>query len=231
MLNKKISYDEKVAKLSLESMLLFTWIIPHLDVKGRFFANSEIIKGQVCPYVDKLSVKKIDKCLLEIQKNDLILIYGNSHKYIEYKGFSKNQTITESRESPSEIPNPTQDELMSDVRVTQGEVKLSKDKVKLSKDKGEIEFDIFWDAYEKKVGKKDKLIKKWDKLSEEQKIKILSHIELYKKATPNKQYRKNPETYLNNESWNDEIIESKNNNINPKKEFEKNSGGEFEIIQ
>jgi len=25
-------------------------------------------------------------------------------------------------------------------------------------------------------------------------------------STPDKQYRKNPETYLNNKSWNDEII-------------------------
>ena len=137
MLNKKISYDEKVSKLSLESKLLFTWIIPHLDVKGRFFAESEIIKGQVCPFVDELPVKKISKCLLEIEKVGLINIYGEDHKYLEYCGFSKNQTITETRESPSDIPDPTQAKLMQESSTTQIQVKLSKDNISKEKIRGE----------------------------------------------------------------------------------------------
>ncbi len=32
------------------------------------------------------------------------------------------------------------------------------------------------------------------------------YIPKYKAAQPNKQYRKNPETFLNNKSWNDELI-------------------------
>jgi hypothetical protein len=35
--------------------------------------------------------------------------------------------------------------------------------------------------------------------------KIIDYIPEYKKATPDKQYRKHPSTFLNNESWNDEI--------------------------
>lgn len=73
-----------------------------------------------------------------------------------------------------------------------------------------IPFETFWDAYNKKVGKKSKLIAKWDKLTLETQKRILGHIKLYKQAQPNKQYRKNPETYLNNESWKDEIINDDN---------------------
>lgn len=67
-------------------------------------------------------------------------------------------------------------------------------------------FDDFWNCYEKKVGDKDKLIKKWNRLSQKEKEAIMEYIPLYKESQPEKQYRKNPETFLNNKSWNDELI-------------------------
>lgn len=78
----------------------------------------------------------------------------------------------------------------------------------------EISFDIFWDAYDKKVCRKC-CEKKWAKLKDSVKDKIISHVKEYVKATPNKQYRKNPETYLNNECWNDEIINYGNDSQQP----------------
>jgi hypothetical protein len=45
-------------------------------------------------------------------------------------------------------------------------------------------------------------------MSKEKKEKAIKYIEGYKKAQPDKKYRKNPDTYLRNESWNDEIINS-----------------------
>jgi hypothetical protein len=43
----------------------------------------------------------------------------------------------------------------------------------------------------------------------------MEHVAKYKQAQPDKKFRKNPETYLNNKSWNDEIIgtNGKQNNI------------------
>jgi len=66
-------------------------------------------------------------------------------------------------------------------------------------------FNDFWNAYDKKVGR-NYCEKKWNRLPNEIKEQIIQHVKEYVKATPNKQYRKNPETYLNNECWNDEII-------------------------
>ena len=51
-------------------------------------------------------------------------------------------------------------------------------------------FEEFWNDYEKKVGKKDKLIPKWRKLSDADKINIKAYIPLYKTAQPDKKYRK-----------------------------------------
>jgi len=74
-----------------------------------------------------------------------------------------------------------------------------------------IPFDVFWNTYDKKVGK-PKCEPKWNKLPEETQLEILKHLELYKESQPDKQYRKNPEVYLNNKSWNDEIIIRDNGN-------------------
>jgi len=66
-------------------------------------------------------------------------------------------------------------------------------------------FENFWDAYDKKVDRKD-CEKKWDKLRQPEKENILNNIPEYIKSTPDKQYRKNPETYLNDRAWENEII-------------------------
>lgn len=68
------------------------------------------------------------------------------------------------------------------------------------------DFDDFWDLYDKKVGKKSKLEKKWSKLSQSTKEKIMEYIPNYVISQPRKQYRMNPETFLNNDGWENEII-------------------------
>lgn len=78
------------------------------------------------------------------------------------------------------------------------------------------DFDRFWNLYDKKTGKV-KSQKLWAKLAKTEKETILNHIPLYKRATPEKQFRKNPETYLRNRAWEDEIIKPTNG---IKKDFE-----------
>lgn len=63
----------------------------------------------------------------------------------------------------------------------------------------------FWDKYEKKQDR-PKCEKKWKKINQEAREKIMLHLEDYILSTPDKQYRKNPLTYLNSESWENEII-------------------------
>lgn len=92
-------------------------------------------------------------------------------------------------------------------------------------------FDDFWDVYDKKVGKKEKIKKKWNRLSQAVKEKIIWHVELYKKAEPEKKYRKNPETYLNNESWNDEIIQSEGRNTNQPTDYNRFFSDNMEKIK
>lgn len=132
MLNKEISVNKKLPKVSTEAQLLFTWCIPHLDCEGKIFGNPDQIKGIVVPYLEKFTVKKVETYLKELSDVGLIFIYGNGCKYLYFIGFESNQRIDKSRESPSIIPNPTPAELQQNSSETPHEVKLSK--VKISKE-------------------------------------------------------------------------------------------------
>jgi predicted DNA-binding protein (MmcQ/YjbR family) len=68
-----------------------------------------------------------------------------------------------------------------------------------------VRFDEFWNLYDKRVNKQ-KAEKKWNSLSNQDRELAMEHLPSYIKATADKQYRKDPTTYLNNQSWNDEII-------------------------
>lgn len=85
-----------------------------------------------------------------------------------------------------------------------------KDMDKDKKKEVNIPFIIFWDLYDKKVGDKEKVESKWKSLSNKDRQSIIDYIPKYKESQPDKKYRKNPTTFLNNKSWNDEIIDSKN---------------------
>jgi hypothetical protein len=67
-----------------------------------------------------------------------------------------------------------------------------------------LSFDQFWILYDKKEGRKD-CERKYEKISEVNRKKIFETLPLYVQSTPDKKFRKNPETYLNGEHWNDEI--------------------------
>lgn len=74
-----------------------------------------------------------------------------------------------------------------------------------------ISFESFWDLYDKKRGDKTKLEKKWNNLNDDDRSAIMDFIPRYIIAQPDKLFRKDPETFLNNRSWNDEIINRKIN--------------------
>lgn len=120
-----------------------------------------------------------------------VLNYGKYQSLENYQVESKVERVveTQSKRSRNEVDTIT-------------ERKIKKEK------KDNIEFKIFWDLYDKKIGR-PKSEAKWNKLSLEDQEKILEYIPRYKVAQPDKKFRKNPETFFNNRSWEDEIIGEK----------------------
>lgn len=66
-------------------------------------------------------------------------------------------------------------------------------------------FEWWWNAYGKKVGKKDAQ-RVWLKLKAEEMQRCIDVVQDYVAATPEVRYRMNPLTYLHRRSWEDEII-------------------------
>lgn len=74
---------------------------------------------------------------------------------------------------------------------------------------GEVSFELWWDMYRKKRGRK-KAKQKWDRLTKQQQEACLRATPAYVESTPDVTYRKDPLTYLNGECWEDEIINNPN---------------------
>ena len=73
--------------------------------------------------------------------------------------------------------------------------------------KGDDDFEKFWTMYDRKVAKPH-CQRMWAKLTKAQKAEIFERLPAYIAATPDKQYRMHPATYINpaNKRWQDEII-------------------------
>jgi len=68
-----------------------------------------------------------------------------------------------------------------------------------------IEFDVFWNLYNKKVGDKKKCSDKWNKLKDDDRQKIIDTLPAFISKIKDKQFQPFPETYLNQNRWNDDI--------------------------
>lgn len=66
-------------------------------------------------------------------------------------------------------------------------------------------FEKFWDLYDKKRNR-EKCMKMWKGLSDKDQEDIMAYLPKYRESQPNKLYRKDPSTFLNQKSWNDELI-------------------------
>lgn len=109
---------------------------------------------------------------------------------------------------------------MSDVYTINGRefVAKIKEAIQLLKDNGykitappkeikdEYTFERAWDLYDKKVGDKDTLKRKWNSMSKKDRKAAIEYIPPYVISKPDKQFRKNFQTFLNQKGWNDELI-------------------------
>lgn len=171
----------------------------------------------------KRDLKKWEKSVEEKSKSGIIGNLKRWHLDL-YQKFISNQitleaalSIAESRkvshtDEVREIKSQTIPNIAVNVNdsVSVNDNVISNNKISSTK----IEFDFFWNDYDKKVGDKEKIKRKWDGLKIEDQKLILIHIPKYKNSQLDKKYRKDPQTYLNNKSWLDEIITSQNLNNN-----------------
>lgn len=66
-------------------------------------------------------------------------------------------------------------------------------------------FERFWNIYDKNIGRIS-CERLWIRLSQEDRDSILDYVPKYVLSTPNKQFRSNPQTFLDEKMWFNEII-------------------------
>lgn len=70
-------------------------------------------------------------------------------------------------------------------------------------------FDDFWNLYDMKIAR-PKCEKLWEAMAEPEREACMRYIPMYKQSTPDKTFRKHPDTFLRNRCWEDEIIYPRN---------------------
>lgn len=68
-----------------------------------------------------------------------------------------------------------------------------------------IPFEVFWDKYNKKLGDKKACEKKWNKLKDIERAKIIETLPAFLRTIKDKQFQPYPAKYLNQERWENEI--------------------------
>ena len=161
--------------------------------------NSEIIKVEN----DSILISFLDEQLIEteaIRKQN-----SNAGKKSALKrALNKKATHVE---QPLDLRSTESQPLREEKRREEKKREDNKEKTakaEILKQKNEL-FLNFWDLYDKKAGK-EKVLSKWLKLSQEEMKTVFDHLPLYIESTPDKQFRQNPLTYLNQKSFNNEII-------------------------
>lgn len=205
--------SERMNQLSPMAEVFFTRLIMKADDYGSFHANPKLLKAALFPlrnYTDK----QVSTWLMECFKIELLSSYtAEKREYLRINDFGQRL-----RQMRNTFPQPADNSLTSGGQVADN----SRPETKRNEEETETEsegasarvmvwptFEDFWNLYDKKEDR-PKCEKKWKKIQQEAREKIMLHVDDYVKATPDKQYRKHPATYLNNESWNDEIITKQN---------------------
>ena len=220
--------NDELAENEPLGRLLFIGLWTLADFKGDLEWREKRIKAQLLPY-DNCDIKKL---AINLDKSGFVRFYSDGDKiYLHVSNFGKHQNPHKNeREKGSEIP--CYEKSMRQV-VDLNTITINHDKSGLKTDDSEVNpadsfnlipdslnpnpsipqsvenrFSEFWDLYGKKTGK-EKCEKKWSKLKQVDIEQIFAKLPSYVASTPDKQYRKDPYTWLNGKHWQDEVVSSK----------------------
>lgn len=145
---KSISESKKLAGLKTDgARLLYTWLIPHVDVNGCFSGDPEVIRGKVFTRLGK-TTQIIEDYLIELSDFGLIVRYSaKGDDFLCIPDFIEKQPhLQPNKEGKPRIPRPTPDQLQTKShtsKVKQSKVKQSKKDLELPRKprKSSVRFD------------------------------------------------------------------------------------------
>ena len=181
-LSSELMVDETVLLDIINMLVKLNVFDSELWNKERILYNQEFVESIADAYK-----KRNNKC---IDRNSLILLLISKGRYKPSKSIPKldnsDLKYAETHKEKKRKENKRKEEQKNDFEFIK------------------YKFEIFWNLYDKKNGKK-KCLDKFSRIKKNDIDKIMENVQKYVRATPNVKYRKDPLTYLNGEHWNDEI--------------------------
>jgi hypothetical protein len=217
--------QESGLPLRLAFIALFTCC----DREGRFKWRPRELKVDCLPH-DTVDFSRV---LDALATRGFVVRYADTAG-VEYgciPSFGRHQVIN-NREKDSELPSPTGTGVVTrEARVdhatttrTQGKGREGKGREQEGKGTEQVcevsiwpTFDDWWTLYDKKADRK-KCEAKWDRMDQPTREAIMEHTRIYvtQGRGTDRQFRRDPSTYLNNENWNDEALTTpRNDNARP----------------
>lgn len=196
--------DEWFSELSKDAKLFFIYFITTCDHAGVLKLNKKLCEFQTGLKNIDTVVKELGNSLVTVKENIFFMPkfikfqypnFPNSAvkqqdsalKLLKQYGFWDDKTNTYITVS-EQLPNYYDSDNVNDIV-----------------DVVNIGFNVFWNLYNKKVGDKNRCEVKWNKLKDTDRQKIIDTLPNFISNIKDKQYQPHPETYLNQERWNDEI--------------------------
>jgi hypothetical protein len=174
----------------------------------------------ICEHMRNITISQqqlnfFTKRLTQEEKDELFLILdkvsGGYQINWVVESINKRKSYSESRRNNR---NKTHNNICNSY-VNHMEIENENININESINNNKVQFEKFWNLYDKKEDR-IKCEGKWNRLTDKERINCINNLPAYILSTPDKQFRKNPSTYLNNKSWENEIIKLESKKDNPK---------------
>lgn len=212
--------DEKLAAVSIQARLTYIGIWNFCDDYGVTKANSLWLKSRIFPFDERITVREFEKWIKELSEIKRLLTFkAKNETFFFLPNFSRHQVIN--RPSRTRYPEPpdnindgsvsTHGALTDEIEI-EVEVEREIENKRAHAREGErsvSDFDSFWSAYPKKVGKIEAK-KAWGRANgtrppTEQIVAKINQLKKSKQWTKDGgDYIPNPATWLNRGGWDDE---------------------------
>lgn len=215
--------SSKVDQLTPFEEVVFARLIMKVDDYGRYYADATMLRNTLFPRKNNIPVEDIRKAIEKMAEVGLIHLYEsakNGEPLLEILDFGQRLRQMKNRfDAPTATCQQVDSNLSASCRPEEKR-REEEEEEEGNTPKGVTDlkqiretcypFEDFWNDYGKKVGRK-KTEPKYEKIKEADRLQIKLHIPKYKEAQPDPQFRKDPYSYLHNQTWTDELIYTSHN--------------------
>ena len=222
IIKESICTSDSIDTLGWFDEVLFYRLIVNCDDFGRFDGRTAVIKNRLFPLKENLTLKNVETAINKLARAGLITPYTSGGKpFLFLPTWNEHQSIRAKRSrypEPEIICNQMQ---ADESKCSRNPIQSNTNPIRESEYEGASAHGVsdrdkafleFWEAYPKKVGKKDAR-KAFDKVPREAWPHLVPAVEAQKNS---KQWQKddgqfipNPSTWLNQGRWEDSVEPNK----------------------